>query len=76
MHKYEVTWLLNDGNKLMETFEADLYSVEQNGLAVFLIIPKVTNLQFTANPAGEGPPQRQAEAVGTVGGYNMIKRVS
>jgi hypothetical protein len=66
MHKYEVTWLLNDGSHRTEEFEAELYSVEQNGLAVFLVFPKVTNLQFTATPEG-GPPQRQAEAVGTVG---------
>jgi hypothetical protein len=66
MHKYEVTWLLNDGSHRTEEFEAELYSVEQNGLAVFLVL---------ATPEG-GPPQRQAEAVGTVGGYNMIKRIS
>jgi len=75
MHKYEVTWLLNNGEKLKETFEAEAYTIEPNGLAVFITFPQVAKVQFTANPEG-GPPQRQAEAVGTVGGYNMIKRVS
>ena len=75
MNKYEVTWLLADGEQLKETFDAETYTVEPNGLAVFIVFPKVTKVEFTANPQG-GPPQRPAEAVGTVGGYNIIRRVA
>lgn len=75
MYTYEVTWLLASGEQLKETFEAETYSIEPNGIAVFIVFPKVANIEFTANPQG-GPPQRPAEAVGTVGGYNIIKRVN
>ena len=74
MYKFAVTWLLATGEKLTEIFEADAFTVEPNGLAIFIAFPKVTKVEFIANPQG-GPPQRQAEAVGSVGGYNMIKRI-
>lgn len=74
LYKYQVTWLLADGEKVIKDFEAHTYGVEPNGITVFVVFPTVTGVEFTANPQG-GPPQQQPEAVGAVSGYNIIERL-
>jgi len=74
MNKYEVTWLFGDGKTMKEEIEAETYGVEANGLAVFIVFPKIDTVAFVPNPQNQ--PQQRPEIVGTVGGYNLIKRIS
>jgi hypothetical protein len=71
-HKYVVKWLLTDGVEVVEKYDADLYQVAPNGQVIFFVLPKVTQINFTHTP--EGGPQPEAEIVGTVAGFNMIRR--
>lgn len=73
MNTYEVTWLLNNGTKETETYEAEKMEIHPTGPAVFYNMVEDTPTIKLVNPSE--PAQPKIEIVGSVAGFTKIKKV-
>lgn len=73
MNRYRVTWLLQDGAKVTEEYEADDYKFLPNGPAVFVKALATTTINLVGKTGEQS--EQTGEIVVTVVGFNVIEKL-